>query len=590
MKRWVVAAKRADFNQIAETYHITPMLARILRNRDVVGDEAITRFLFGTLKDLYSPHLLKDMDKAVELLTKAIEAHKKIKIVGDYDIDGVCASYILLTGLNHCGADVSVRLPDRVHDGYGINEEIIEEAMAEGVELLITCDNGIAAKEQIAFAKKSGMTVIVTDHHEVPYEEVNGEKQYILPPADAIVDPKQEGCTYPYQEICGAVVAYKLITALYEAFEISEMHSLYKVPQTSKLLQTENAELTELLAFAAFATVGDVMPLLDENRLIVKNGIEQMRVTKNPGLKALIDVTKTDRSKLSPYHIGFILGPCINATGRLDTAERALNLFMSESEAEAVTIANELKQLNDSRKDMTQFYTQQAIQNVAGEQDKVLVVFLPDCHESLAGIVAGRVKEQFYKPTFVLTRSEDGVKGSGRSIEAYSMYEEMSKCKDLFTKFGGHRMAAGLSMQEKDIEEFRRRLNEQAVLTKEDMTEKVTIDIPMPISYVTKEFIRELETLAPFGIGNSRPLFAQKNLKIRSLTVIGKNRNVVKMKLEVPAQGSDSGAVMDAVCFGEGDKIQEELSLKETVSIVYYPELNQYMGRETLQLVIQDYR
>ena len=578
MKRWVVAAKRADFNQIAETYHITPMLARILRNRDVTGDEAITRFLFGTIKDLYSPKLLKDMDKAVEILTKAVSEDKKLRIVGDYDIDGVCASYILLTGLKNCGANVSVRLPDRVHDGYGVNEAIISEAKAQGVEVLLTCDNGIAAGEQIAFAKKCGMTVIVTDHHEVPYEETDGKKQYMLPPADAVIDPKQEGCAYPYQEICGAVVAYQLVAALYEAFEISE------------------EELKELLAFAAFATVGDVMPLLDENRIIVKGGIAQMKVTKNLGLRALIDVTKTERSKLSPYHIGFILGPCINATGRLDTAERALQLFRSESEAEAVTIANELKQLNDSRKDMTQFYTQTAIQLVTEEQaeackeDKVLVVFLPDCHESLAGIVAGRVKEQFYKPTFVLTRSEEGIKGSGRSIEAYSMYEEMSKCKDLFTKFGGHRMAAGLSMQEKDIEEFRRRLNEQAVLTDEDMTEKVTIDIPMPISYVTKEFIKELETLAPFGVGNPRPLFAQKDLKIRSLKVIGKNRNVVKMKLEAPAWENKPGAVMDAVCFGEGDKIQEELSLKETISIVYYPELNQYMGHETLQLVIQDYR
>ena len=602
MKRWVVAAKRADFNQIAEKYHITPMLARILRNREVVGDEAIARFLFGTTENLYSPHLLKDVDKAVTLLTAALEAQKKIRIVGDYDIDGVCASYILLTGLRRCGADVSVRLPDRVHDGYGINESIIAEAKAEGVELLITCDNGIAAGEQIAFAKKSDMTVIVTDHHEVPFEEANGEKQYILPPADAVVDPKQEGDTYPYKEICGAVVAFKLITALYEAFEAED-------PQTFKTSEGGDAELTELLAFAAFATVGDVMPLLEENRIIVKYGMKQMKETKNLGLKALIDVTKTDRSKLSPYHIGFVLGPCINATGRLDTAERALQLFMSESEAEAVTIANELKQLNDSRKDMTQFYTQMAIQTVAGEkqetaeaaqmvtnglhnydEDKVLVVFLPDCHESLAGIVAGRVKEQFYKPAFVLTRSEDGVKGSGRSIEAYSMYEEMSRCKDLFTKFGGHKMAAGLSMQEKDIEEFRRRLNEQAVLTEEDMTEKVTIDIPMPISYVTKDFIKELETLAPFGIGNPRPLFAQKDLKMKSLTVIGKNRNVVKMKLEAPAQGKEPGAVMDAICFGDGDRIQEELSGKDTVSIVYYPELNQYMGRETLQLVVQDYR
>lgn len=578
MKKWVVSAKRADFNEIAQKYGISPMLAQIIRNRDVIGEEAIRRFLYGTPKDLYEPKQMKDMERAVDLLSQAISFGRKIRIIGDYDIDGICASYILISGLKRCGANVDARLPERVKDGYGINEAIVEEAKQDGIDCLLTCDNGIAALEPIAVAKKSGMTVIITDHHEIPYEEDGAGRHHILPPADAIVDPKQEDCSYPFKEICGAVVAYKLVAALYEAQGVM------------------SEELKKLLPFAAFATVGDVMPLLDENRIIVKYGIEEMKINSNAGLKALIDVTKTDRSKLSPYHIGFILGPCVNATGRLDTAERALRLFLSESEAEAVTIANELKQLNDSRKEMTQYYTQLASRLAAesGGKDRVLVIYLPECHESLAGIVAGRIKEQFYKPVFVLTKGEEGVKGSGRSIEAYSMYEEMVKCKDLFTKFGGHRMAAGLSMRENDIDEFRRLLNENASLTDEDLTEKVTIDIPLPISHVTKDFVRELEQLAPYGMGNPKPLFAQKDLHVKNVQIVGKNRNAVKVKLEVPLEGNQSltndfAGLVDGICFGDGERISKELSEKSNISIVYYPEINRFMGQENVQLIIQDY-
>ena len=578
MKKWVVSAKRADFNEIAEKYGISPMLARIIRNRDVIGEEAITKFLHGTPEDLYEPKRMKDMEKAVELLTQAISAGQKIRIVGDYDIDGICASYILISGLMRCGANADVRLPDRIKDGYGINETIVEEAKRDGIGCLLTCDNGIAAREQIAFAKKSGMTVIVTDHHEIPYEEAQDGRRYLLPPADAIVDPKREDCSYPFKEICGAVVAYKLVTALYEVLGIS------------------SSELKALLPFAAFATVGDVMPLLDENRIIVKYGIEEMKVTSNAGLRALIDVTKTDRARLSPYHIGFILGPCVNATGRLDNAERALRLFLSGSEDEAVTLASELKQLNDDRKEMTQHYAQLAsgLAEESDKEDQILVLYLPDCHESLAGIVAGRIKEQFYKPVFVLTRGEEGVKGSGRSIEAYSMYEEMVKCRDLFTKFGGHRMAAGLSMQEKDIGEFRRILNENASLSEEDLTEKVTIDIPMPVRYATKDFIRELELLAPYGAGNPKPLFAQKGLLVKNVQIVGKNRNAVKLKLEAPAESGEAkilgmASAVDGICFGDGEQIRKELLEKSIISIAYYPEINRYMGQESVQLIIQDY-
>lgn len=578
MKKWVVSAKRADFNEIAKKYGISPMLARIIRNRDVIGEEAITKFLHGTPADLYDPKRMKDMEKAVELLVQAVSLGRKIRIVGDYDIDGICASYILVSGLMRCGANADVRLPDRVKDGYGINEMIVEEAERDRVDCLLTCDNGIAAREQIAFAKKSGMTVIVTDHHEVPYEEAEDGRRYLLPPADAVVDPKQEDCTYPFKEICGAVVAYKLVTVLYGALGIP------------------SSELKELLPFAAFATVGDVMPLLDENRIIVKYGIEEMKVTSNAGLKALIDVTKTERARLSPYHIGFILGPCVNATGRLDTAERALRLFLSESEAEAVTLASELKQLNDDRKEMTQHYALLAskLAEESDQEDQVLVLYLPDCHESLAGIVAGRIKEQFYKPVFVLTKGEEGVKGSGRSIETYSMYEEMVKCGDLFTKFGGHRMAAGLSMREEDIGEFRRRLNKNATLSEEDLTEKVTIDIPMPVCYATKDFIRELELLAPYGAGNPKPLFAQKDLRVKNIQIVGKNRNAVKMKLEALTESGEAkipsmASAVDAICFGDGERIKKELLEKSIISIAYYPEINRYMGQENVQLIIQDY-
>lgn len=571
MAKWFITTKRADFEATAKQFHISSVTARIMRNRDLITAEEINLFLNGTLADLHSPHTMKGIDAAVSIITGAIAAGKKIRIVGDYDIDGICASYILLTGLQKCAADVDVRLPDRIKDGYGINESIIEQAHQDGVQLIVTCDNGIAAFREMEMARVLGMKTVVTDHHEVPYDLTEtGDKVYKLPPADAVVDPHQEGCSYPYAGICGAVVAYKLVEALYE-------------------IQDPSLDISDgLLEFAAIATVGDVMELLDENRIIVKYGIERIKTTQNVGLRALIDVTQINKDKLSTFDIGFVLGPCINATGRLDTAERALSLFTTTDQTEAVQIANELKDLNDSRKELTKRYQTEAIHQAEKmiETDKVLVIYLSDCHESLAGIIAGRIKERYYRPTFVLTGTADGVKGSGRSIEFYHMYEEMSKCRDLFKKYGGHKMAAGLSMKEEQIGEFRKRLNEETTLTEEDMQEKVQIDIPMPITYASKELIKELEVLKPHGIGNPRPLFAEKDVKILSARVFGKNQNVVKLSLE-----NSAGSNLDGIWFGEGSLFMQEFEKSDhkSISIAYYPTLNVYMGREDVQLNIQHY-
>ena len=557
----MVQTKRADFNGLAKELGVSPVSVRIMRNRGMETKEAMERYLYGTLDGLYDGGRMKNMGEAVALLIKKLREEKRIRIIGDYDIDGVCASYILLTGLRRAERELgkitgpagSFRLdyeiPDRVRDGYGINEAIIRQAAADGVDTLVTCDNGIAAAKEISLAKELGMTVVVTDHHEVPVEE---ERQ-ILPPADVVVDPRQEGETYPFREICGAVVAYKLVEKLYEASGVPR------------------EEWRELLEFAAIATVGDVMRLQDENRILVKYGLKQMARTRNLGLRKLVEKTGLDITDLSAYHIGFVIGPCLNAGGRLQTAKAALRLFLSEDEAEAEWLAEELKELNDIRKDMTKKGEDEAIAQVETQymEDKVLVVFLPDCHESLAGIIAGRVREHFHKPSIVLTRSGDMVKGSGRSIEPYHMFRELTKVRELLPKFGGHPMAAGLSIKEEDIPEFRRRLNENAVLTEEDFIPRVWIDVPMPLEYVTEGLVEELKRLEPFGQGNEKPLFAQKGLMIRSLRVLGKNRNVVKLGLV-----TDTGLSMDGLLFGDGDAIQRELAGKDRIDIVYYPDIN----------------
>lgn len=595
MAKWMVTAKRADFNQIARDYGITPVLARIMRNRDVVEPEEIRRFLKGSKKDLYDPGLLKDMEKAVSIILKKVEEGAAIRIIGDYDVDGICATYILLRGITALGGKADRVIPHRIKDGYGLNEGLIEEAGKDGVDTIITCDNGIAAAPQTAFAKELGMTVVITDHHEVPFEETEEGKHYLLPEAEAIIDPKQPGCEYPFPQICGAVVAYKLLQALFE--------SAWKGTERE---EAGKAVLEELLPFAALATVCDVMELRDENRILVKAGLKAMETTGNPGLRALLEVNGIAGKELTPYHAGFIIGPCLNATGRLDTAVRALQLFEEKEWKEAVTIAADLKSLNDSRKVMTEEGVERAIQQVEESglrDDPVLVVYLPDCHESLAGIIAGKLKEKFWKPAFVLTDGEEGIKGSGRSIEAYSMYEELIKCKELFSRFGGHKMAAGLSLAKgRDAESFRRMINQNCTLSQEDFEQVVHIDVPMPLSYADKTFIKELALLEPFGVGNPKPLFAQKNVSLIQGRIIGKNKNVGKYRI-----ADEEGNTYEMIYFGDleqwnsfltqrfGRKVTDELyhsglrQKEAAVAIAYYPDINSYAGRESVQIVMQYY-
>lgn len=586
MEKWMVTAKRADFEEIGKKFHISPVLARVIRNRDVIGDEAIEKFLHGTSEQFYNPWLFKDMEKAVKLLEEKILSGKKIRIVGDYDIDGVCATFILKKGLDLLGAVTDTYIPNRIEDGYGMNDRIIMTAKDDGIDTILTCDNGIAAIGQVDLAKSLGMTVIITDHHEVPYEEKEGVKHYLIPDADAVIDPKQEECQYPFSSICGAFVAYKLIEALCRHW------SIWPLKQEK-----------ELRAMAAFATVGDVMELLDENRILVKEGLELLRETENIGMKTLIQICGLSETRLTPYHVGFVLGPCINATGRLDVAQRALELLLAEDKATAAIIAGELKDLNDSRKEMTNVGLKQAVQYVEEkqmEQDKVLVVYLSECHESLAGIIAGRLREKYGKPAFVLTDSKEGVKGSGRSIDAYDMYQNMTKIRDVFTKYGGHKMAAGLSLEKHRVEEFHKRINHVCNLTEEDMHEKVRIDVPMPISYADYTMVEQLSILEPFGNGNPKPLFAQKNITLCSGSVLGKEKNVVKFLLQ-----DENGYQVEGICFSKVkelfEKMQRDFSKERVekllagkgdlvVSIAYYPEINEFRKKRTLQMVITHFQ
>ncbi|MBE5876128.1 MAG: single-stranded-DNA-specific exonuclease RecJ [Lachnospiraceae bacterium] len=593
MSKWMVTAKRADFNGIAERFGISPVLARLIRNRDVIEEEDIRKFLYGDSEDLYDPLLLCDMEKAVGIILEKIEQEKQIRIIGDYDIDGICSTYILYKGLSYCGARVDTAIPHRIKDGYGLNENLIEEAKDAGTDTVVTCDNGIAAYSQIAYANELGMTVVVTDHHEVPYEDTAEGRMYKLPPAAAVVDPKRQDCSYPFSEICGAVVAYKLVLALIAAKqEISWKEVLY-----SDLGQ-------ELLELAAFATIGDVMELKDENRIIVKCGLALMSDTRNTGLKALIDVTGVDAGHIKPYTVGFVLGPCLNATGRLDTAVHALELFKTTDKSLAAKLAGDLKAMNDSRKELTLEGVEEAVRQIeTGElgKDKVLVIYLPDVHESLAGIIAGRIREKYGKPTFVLTNAEEGAKGSGRSIEAFHMYEEMTKCKELFTKYGGHKLAAGLSLRKEDIDTFRETINRNANLTDEDFEEKVVIDVAMPMSYADTAFVKELDKLEPFGNGNPKPQFAQKNVRFIKGRLLGQNKNVGKYTV-----ADEAGKLYEMIYFGNIEGFHEYLETKYTsqqvaalyngrtedisLSVVYYPEINEFRGNVTVQMVMKYYQ
>lgn len=563
---WMLQTKRADFDGLAKRFNISPVTARIIRNRDITGEDEINRYLYGTLADLYDPHLLKDMDRAVCILREKVGNGSRIRIVGDYDIDGICSAYLLYQGLRRCGAKADYQIPERIRDGYGINESIIQRAYDDGIDTIITCDNGIAAMNQICMAKEMGMTVIITDHHEVPFDE-NGKE--LPPPADAVVNPKQATCSYPFKGICGGVVAYKLVQALYEAFGVPA------------------GEWEDMLEFAAIATVGDVMRLQDENRILVRQGLKKISETKSLGLRKLVDACGLDIRNLTAYHIGFVIGPCLNASGRLQTAKLALELLLCQDEQKAASMADELRVLNEERKTMTQKGVEEAVRQAEEQykEDSVLVIFLPDCHESVAGIIAGRVREAWNRPTFVLTRGEGCVKGSGRSIEAYNMYREMCGVQELFLKFGGHPMAAGFSIEEGHVEELRRRLNEQADLKPEDFIPKVWIDAAMPLEYISSGLVEELKLLEPFGQGNEKPQFAQKGLQIRSARVLGKNRNAVKLSLV-----TEKGLAMDGMLFTEGDRFLEELGEKKMMDVVYYPDVNEYNGRRTLQIVIREYK
>ncbi len=569
MERWVVAAKRADFTAIGKEFGIDPVIARLIRNRDIQDKEEIRRYLHGTVEELASPHLMKDVDEAVEILRNKIKEKKQIRIIGDYDIDGVVSTFILLKGLKRVGAYADTYIPDRVSDGYGIHEHLIEKALADGIDVIVTCDNGIAAYNEIAMAKEKGMTVIVTDHHEIPYKETENGRELIFPPADIIVNPKQPDCRYPEKILCGAVVALKLVTALYEACGIPER------------------ELEDFIELGAIATVGDVMDLQGENRILVKEGLKRLSHTSNKGLRELIRANGLEDGEITAYHVGFVLGPCINASGRLDTAARSLKLLCAETEEEAAKLAGDLTALNQSRKALTEEGKEEAIRIVEETeigQDRVLVIFLPDCHESLAGIIAGRIREKYNKPVFILTKGETMVKGSGRSIESYSMFDELVKCDDLMEQYGGHPMAAGLSIKEENVEEFRKRLNENCTLTEKDLRPKILIDVPMPVSYINRELVEEISLLEPFGKGNTRPLFAQKGLRVLSSRILGKNRNVAKLQLS-----DHTGCVIDAVYFGEADEFINAVKGSNSISVTYYPEINRYQGRENLQIVIHNY-
>ncbi|WP_092870367.1 single-stranded-DNA-specific exonuclease RecJ [Acetitomaculum ruminis] len=584
MKKWFITNKYADFYANGKKFNIDPVVARVIRNRDVYDDE-IEEYLSMNISFLNNPRDLKDLDKATDIILGKIDEGKKIRVIGDYDIDGVCSTYILQDGIKQVGGIVDYDIPDRVKDGYGINESLIQKAFDEGIDTIITCDNGIAAREQIKYGKELGMTIVVTDHHDVPYEEIAGEKIEKIPEADAVVDAKQLDCPYPFKELCGASIALKFVTILLEKKGIKDWQKY------------------DYLEMAAIATIGDVVELKKENRLIAKLGMDKIKSTINIGLKALIEVTGLSKENISSYHIGFVIGPCLNAGGRLYTAKLALKLFMCHDYEEALKIALELKNLNDRRKEMTEKGVMQAVSIIEEHKyynDKVIIAYLPDCHESIIGIVAGRIREKYYRPTFILSKGEDAVKGSGRSIESFHMFDEMIKCQDIFEKFGGHAMAAGLSIKEENIEEFRRQMNDNCQLGEADFVEKLQIDVPMPLDYITEKLINDLSVIEPFGKGNTKPVFARKDISVLNLRIMGKNRNVIKMQVR------EDKYIFDAIYFGNVEKmmtylkdkfgqyeIEENLmkrrSDKVKLSMAYYPSVNEYMGRKSLQIIVSDY-
>ena len=578
-ERWYLQTKKADFNEIAKQFQIQPIIARILTNRDVAGTLAIREYLHPNIENINSPWLLKDMDKAIDLLKIKISQGNKIRIISDYDVDGICSGYILLRTLKKLGAIADIVVPHRIEDGYGLNQKLIQSALDDNVDLIITCDNGIAAYEQIKYAKEKGMSVIVTDHHEVPFEQIGDRIEYKIPPADAVINQKQVDCTYPFKEMCGAMVAYQLLAALFESME------------------QHKSELYELLPYVAIATVCDVVDLQGENRTVVKYGIEHLKISEDIGLNALINACMLDKNLIRSYHFGFVLGPCLNATGRLDTAKRAIELLMTTKPQKAKELARELKELNDERKSMTEKWTELAIEEAKGCDDRVLVIYLKECHESIAGIIAGRVKERYNKPTFILTHAKDIVKGSGRSIEAYDMFKELSALKTLFVKFGGHKMAAGLSLKEENIEKFRKAINQNCNLTEEDLYLKVWIDMQLPLEYVTMNLIEQISLLEPFGKANSKPIFAEKELKILKMQIKGKTGNAIRLDIEDSRHFRMTamlfGRTKEFMAFlkekyGEGEIEKALEGAKNDIGFMatYYPQINEYQRIQSVQIVI----
>lgn len=585
-EKWLLRNKKVDLKAMSEKYKISQLLCKLMVNRDIIDENIINSYINPIYKYLHSPKTMKDVVIAVDIIKRKIQENKKIRIIGDYDVDGIISVFILYTALKKCGANVDYEIPDRIKDGYGINENIVKAAYDEGVDTIITCDNGISAIDQIQYAKDLGLTVIVTDHHDVPFIEEDGVRTFLSSQADAIINPKQIECEYKFKSICGAGVAFKLMEALYEEIGM------------------DKEECYKLIEFVAIATVCDVVDLIDENRIFVKNGLEMLNNSKNIGINALKKACGLEDKEITAYHLGFVIGPCLNASGRLDSAKKGLELLLMEDDEEAKNLAQEIVDLNDARKNMTKEGVDRAVNIIDStdiNNDKILVVYIPDIHESLAGIVAGRVKEKYNKPTIILTKSEEGVKGSARSIEEYNMFEGLLACKELLDKFGGHPMAAGLSLQEDKVDELRKALNNKCELTDEDLTRKIMIDSSLPLEYLNLHLIEELNVLEPFGKGNAKPVFGVKDAKITKAMLLGKDKNVLKLKLL-----TNNNITIDAMIFNDLENFESKIIEKYgnegldnlynkfnnniPMDFTFYPSINEWNGNKSIQIVVNGIR
>ncbi len=585
-EKWLLKNRKADLKAMSQKYGISQLLCKLIVNREINDENLINSYINPVTENLHSPYSMKDINTAVNIIKTKINEGKKIRIIGDYDVDGIISVYILYTALRQCGANVDYEIPDRIKDGYGINKNIVKAAYDEGIDTVITCDNGISAIEQIEYAKELGLTVIVTDHHDIPFIEEDGIRTFISSKADAIINPKQIECEYKFKSICGAGVAFKLMEALY------------------KELGMNKEQCYELIEFVAIATVCDVVDLIDENRIFVKNGLIMLNNTKNMGIRALKKGAGLEDKEITAYHLGFVIGPCLNASGRLDSAKKGLELLLTEDEESANKLAEEIVDLNDARKNMTKEGVDKAIEIIEGTEinnDNILVVYIPDIHESLAGIVAGRIKERYNKPTIILTKSEEGVKGSGRSIEEYNMFEGLLSCKDLLDKFGGHPMAAGLSLQEDKIDELRKALNNNCELTDDDLTRKIMIDASLPLEYLNLNLIEELNVLEPFGKGNAKPVFGVRDARVIKATLLGKDKNVLKLRLL-----TNNNITIDAMIFNDVEGFEEKIIAKYGeeelqdlynksnnnihLDFTFYPSINEWNGNKNIQIIVSGIR